>query len=264
MDSDRIKSLRLMNTIAFIALMVINTLADILPLGGVKTGDISRIYPNLFTPAEYTFAIWAVIYILVAGFVLYQAGLFDKGGDDSAETVRRIGGWFIASCLFNIAWIFMWHYDMIFLAVVMMLGLLITLIGLEKRTRDPHASTLKKWLVQAPFSLYFGWITVATIANVCVWLVKLRWDGFGISPEIWTAVVLLVGAVIAIAAILHDNDWVYGLAVLWAYVGILVRHIARTGLDMQYKLIIAVACVCILALLVTCIMATRRMRKRTA
>ena len=99
------KALKIMNTCAFVLMVAVNTLANLIPLGIGKTGDVSKKYPNLFTPAPYTFAIWGIIYIFMALFVIYQWGILDntKSGDGIRE---RIGIWFVISCVFNVSWVF--------------------------------------------------------------------------------------------------------------------------------------------------------------
>ena len=252
----RIKLLRWGNGIGFVGMLGVNALAEALPLGGVTTGDVSKTYFNLFTPAPVTFAIWGVIYLLLAGFILRQAGAFRKRLGESEETVERAGGWFLFSCLCNAGWLLCWHYDLICLSTLLMLGLLISLAVLTGRLRRSHASRAERLLTEAPFSLYFGWITVATIANVAVWLTKRGWDGWGLSDETWTALLLIAGAVLALVTTLRRREWVYPLAVLWAYVGVIIRHV----FDLQgaYPGVIVTAALCCILLMIVGVRAAVR------
>ena len=86
-------------------MVAVNALANLLPIGGNTTGQVSEAYPNLFTPAPVTFAIWGAIYLLLAVFVLYQWEIFD-GGASSAVVRVDIEPWFLISCLLNIGWLF--------------------------------------------------------------------------------------------------------------------------------------------------------------
>lgn len=250
--------LKWLNLSAFVLTVAINALANLIPLGGVTTGGVSDAYPNLFTPIPATFAIWGAIYLLLAGFALYQAGLFDRFGVNGAQAVSRVGYWFVASCFFNMAWLFAWHYKQIGLSVLLMLGLLVTLIVLRQKTSGQNASKLEAWLLQAPFSLYSGWITVALMANVTVFLVKARWNGWGIPPQGWMVALLLIGLQIARTAILRDRDWVYGLALIWAYAGILLKHVLPSGFGGAYPWVIATAGLCELGLIATSVAAYRK------
>ena len=256
--TERRTRLQWINGILFLLVIAVNLLAELLPIGGVTTGEVSKRYENLFTPAPFTFGIWGVIYLLVAGFVLYQAGALKRVKGRADEVVLRVGPWFALSCAFNCAWMLLWHYDQIALSTLMLLGLLIALAALVNKTRDASASPAEKLLCQAPFSLYFGWITVALIANICTLLVQLGWNGLGDAPQTWMLIILPLGALIACAAILRGRDWVYGLAVLWAYFGILFRHIASSGYGAKYPAVIIMAGLCMAAVLAAIVRAARR------
>lgn len=234
------KTLKWVNTVSYLATVAVNGLADLLRLGGVKTGEVTDKYPNLFTPAPITFAIWGVIYLLLAVFVLYQWGIFDRGR--YSDGIReRIGLWFAASSAFNIAWIFAWHYDAIGLSLVCMAGLLVTLIGVVTRL-DGADGNFVSWLcARAGFEVYFGWIIAATISNVSVWLTKIGWNGFGLTDPFWTVLILLIGADIAAAVVLLKHGWLAGLTVIWAYAGVLIRHLSPAYYGGLYRSVIVAA-----------------------
>lgn len=261
--TERKTTLRWINGLLFLLVIAVNLLAELLPIGGVTTGEVSKRYENLFTPAPFTFAIWGVIYLLTAGFVLYQAGAFKKERANADEIVERVGLWFAFSCALNCAWMLLWHYDQIALSTLMLLGLLITLAVLVQKVRAGRASLAERLLVRAPFSLYFGWVTVALIANICTFLVKLQWNGFGIPPQTWMYIVLPLGALIGCAAILRGRDLVYGLAVLWAYFGILFRHASSGGYHAKYPAVIVTAGLCMVLVLLAIVRAARS-EKQTA
>lgn len=244
MSRQQIIVYRWLNALALLLTLGVNALASLLPLGGVETGDISKKYFNLFTPAPLTFAIWGVIYLLLVGFVLFQAGTFPKQREESEDLVQRIGPWFLFSCLFNSGWLFCWHYDWIGLSTALMLGLLVSLAVLYRKTSVPGLSPLYRFLGQAPFRLYFGWITVATIANITVWLVKIQWNAWGLSQSTWMIVILIVGALIALVTTLKNRDWVYAAAVFWAYIGILIRQLSPQELNGAYPGVIITTIVC--------------------
>jgi len=220
-----VRVLQIVNGVLFLLVLAINALANILPLNGMTTGEIAQMYPNLFTPADFTFAIWGLIYFALAWFVLYQAGLL-PGIRPDPGVVRAIGWLFALASLANVAWIFAWHYLLVALSLVFMLMLLISLISLYTRIRqrDP-ASRAETWFVRIPFSLYLGWISVATIANITVTLVNYNWNGFGLPPELWTIVVILLADVLALLMLLTRDDRWYAAVILWALYGIYVQHV---------------------------------------
>lgn len=232
------KSLRWINTGALTAMLAVNGLANLIPIGGRTTGQVSEAYPTLFTPAPMTFAIWGVIYVMMIGFVLYQWGLFD-GGRYSNRVRDRVGFWFAASCLFNIAWILCWHLKAMMLSVVFIFALLATLGVIEDQVRFADGNLFQHMIAKTGFDIYFGWIIAASVANVSVYLTALGWNGWGISKESWTVAMLLVSAIIAAAVVLLKRNRMAGLAVGWAYVGILMRHFSDAGYARMYPFVIA-------------------------
>lgn len=214
--------LRICALAAYIIMVGVNYLAVSLPLAGRDTGAISDSYPNLFAPAGYTFSIWGLIYALLAVYVVYQ---LTRKDDALAAQINKL---FILNALLNAAWIFSWHYDLIWLSVVIMLGLLATLIRLADTLREKAKTSQERWLMRLPFSVYFGWITVATIANITVLLVSLGWQGFGWPEAFWTVAVLLVGLAIGSWRALYDRNIAYALVLIWAYGGILSKHVSAS------------------------------------
>lgn len=233
------KIISVLTLIAYLVMVSVNYLAVLLPLGGRSTGEISDNYFNLFAPAGYAFSIWGLIYTLLAIYVIYQ---FWQGKN---ELVGRVNKIFIINALLNASWIFAWHYDLIWLSVIIMIGLLVTLILIADTFKKRELTTKENWLVRLPFSIYFGWITVATIANVTILLVSLNWNGFGLADHIWTVVILLVGAGIGIARMLKDKNIVYGLVLVWAYLAILFKHISAQNFNSQYPSIIYTVIICL-------------------
>lgn len=244
--------LKIFIAISYVAMVVANYLANALPIGGVTTGEASDIYANLFTPAGITFSIWGLIYALLLGYILYQFGLWQKKtSEDREQTLNQVGRYFIVTSLANISWIFAWHYGIIWLSVLIMLVLLFFLIKIADVVNNRSFDLNEKIFIRLPFSVYFGWITVATIANITVFLVSLDWNGFGISDDIWTVIVLLVGATIGVARILKDKNIFYGLVLIWAYSGIIYKHISVDGYNAQYTNIIITIIVCLILFLST-------------
>jgi hypothetical protein len=210
------------NVLAVIGTIGVNGLANALPLNGLTTGEISDRFQVYFVPAGYVFSIWGLIYLALVAFAVYQA----LPAQRENPRLRRIGYLFALSCLANVAWLFLWHYEIFPLTLVAMLAILLLLIAIYVRLNIGRAPvpTTERWLVHVPFSIYLGWITVATIANVTSLLDYLNWSGWGISPEAWTVIMLIAGVGIASAVSLTRGDVAYMLVIVWAFAGIAVKH----------------------------------------
>ena len=215
--------LKWINVVAFALTVLVNGLAGgTTILGGKLTAEVSDANPTLITPAGYVFSIWGVIYILLGIFVIFQALPSQKG----KEYHGKIGWLFALSSLLNIAWLFLWQFEYLSLSVVLMFLLLTTLIATYLRLNIGKSGvTLRdKLAVHVPFSVYLGWITIASIANVSVTLVSVGWDGFGISQETWAFLIILIALLITLLVIATRKDIAYGLVVIWALLGIAAKQ----------------------------------------
>lgn len=244
--------LKIAVAVAYVAMITVNYLANALPIGGITTSEASDTYANLFTPAGLTFSIWGLIYLLLAVFVVFFCIKFGKKSDKKMNgLLDKTGKLFIVNALSNISWIFAWHYGLIPLSVVIMLVLLSTLIMLADLLNKAKLSLSEKAWLLLPFSIYFGWITVATIANITVLLVSLNWNGFGITENIWTIIILLVGATIGILRTIKDKNIPYILVLVWAYGGIWLKHSSASEYANQYPNIITTVIICMALFLIT-------------
>jgi hypothetical protein len=212
--------------IAVLAVIAVNVAANALPLNGLNTGDISDRFDILFVPAGYVFSIWGLIYLGLLGYAVYQA--LPSQADN--PRLQSIGGVFLLSSAANITWLFLWHYLQFLLTWIAMLVILFSLIAIYlrlRRTSEP-VSAAERWLVRVPFSIYLGWISVATIANISQVLYYIDWSGFGISDVAWAIVMLVVGVVLAGIVAFNELDPAYVLVFVWAYAGIGVAQAAET------------------------------------
>ncbi|MGC9399479.1 MAG: tryptophan-rich sensory protein [Anaerolineae bacterium] len=210
------------NVIATLVTLTVNGLANALPLNGLTTGEISDSFDVFFVPAAYVFSIWGLIYLGLIAFTVYQA----LPGQRDNPRLRRIGYLYALSSAANSAWIFLWHYQRFPLTLLAMLILLGSLIAIYLRLGigRTEVSAVERWTVRVPFSLYLGWISVATVANVTSLLDYVGWGGWGIAPELWALIMLIVASGIAFTVIFTRRDVAYGLVFVWAYAGIAVRH----------------------------------------
>ena len=208
--------------VAVVSTIIVNGLANALPINGQQTGDISDRFDVFFVPAGYVFSIWGLIYVGLIAYGIFQALPAQR---DNAQ-LRAIDIPFYVASLANIVWIFLWHYEYFALTLAVMLILLVSLITIYLRLNigrsQPPAA--ERWFVHLPFSIYLGWITVATIANATSLLDYLSWNGFGISEQTWFVIMLAVALVVAALMTWTRRDVAYLLVLAWAFAGIAVKH----------------------------------------
>jgi hypothetical protein len=210
--------------VLFLGVIAVNALANILPINGYNTGQISAFYPNAFVPAGFTFSIWGVIYLLLLsytiGFTYYT--LKQEQYPKAFAFIERINIYFLLTCVFNMTWILAWHYLQIELSLVIMLLFLITLIQLflKSSTIVHELTTTQKFILQMPFIVYLGWISVATIANSTALLVAYQWNGFGMPPVYWSAAMILIAILLAVLMLKKFKAIPFALVVAWALWGI--------------------------------------------
>jgi hypothetical protein len=202
-----------LNIIFFAVMIVMNYLANALPLNNKTTGALSDALPNLFVPAGLTFSIWGIVYLLLAAFCIIQFKASNH------LVIEKIGWLFAISCLLNAVWIVAWHYQRIPVSLLIMAGLLITLIYINMVIRD-----LPFGIIKAAFGIYLGWICIAIIANVTALLVSYNWNGFGISEAAWTIIMISAGVLIVSLALLRLQNPFIGLSVIWAFLGIYLKR----------------------------------------
>jgi len=213
---------QVVNLFSVILALAVNILASALPLNGQNTGEISDRFQVYFVPAGYVFAIWGVIYLGWIAFTIYQFLPAQKEN----PRLRRLGYLFALSGAFNAAWLFCWHYNLFGLSVLVMLVLLALLIAsyLKLNIGRESVSALERWCVDIPFSLYLGWITVATVANVSDYLYLIEWNGFGFAPQVWAVIMLLVASSLGALMVVKRYDAAYVLVLVWSFIGIAVKQ----------------------------------------
>jgi hypothetical protein len=208
----------------FVGVIAVNALANILPINGYNTGQVSAFYPNTFVPAGFTFSIWGVIYLLLfsytIGFTYYT--LKQEQFPKAFAFIERIHIYFLLTCVFNMSWILAWHYLQIELSVLIMLLFLITLIQLflKSTTMANALTTTQKFILQTPFIVYLGWISVATIANFTALLVAYKWIPLSIAPAYWSAAMILIAILLAVLMLKKFQAIAFALVVAWALWGI--------------------------------------------
>jgi hypothetical protein len=229
------KNKSVFNTLAYIIMVVANGLAVLLPINGRTTGEIADTYPNLFAPAGITFIIWGVIYLALLAFIIYQLWLAFSNKQPAilANMMLKMKDWFLITSVANACWLFAWHYNLIPLSVVIMLTLLLSLLVIHFNfgIATAPATLQEKIFINFPFSLYLGWISIATIANITTLLVYAGWEGNMHTQIIWTILMICLGTLLSMGMILLRNNITYALVSVWAFYGILVKRKAVDVLE---------------------------------
>ncbi|MDB9526037.1 tryptophan-rich sensory protein [Oscillatoria sp. CS-180] len=209
--------------LAIIGTLTINTLSNFYPPGGENVGEIANTVLSgvLITPANYAFAIWGLIYLGLIAYGIYQLGRHQR----QDETIRRVDGLLITACIAQIFWIYLFTLKFFWLSILAMLAILFPLIGVYLTLRQDRttANRQRRWFVRYPFSIYLGWISVATVVNVASALYTLGWHG-GLGDAPWTVIMILVSAAIALFVIQTRRDIPFTLVFVWAYIAIAIRH----------------------------------------
>lgn len=241
--------LQVANILAYITTIIVNYLSNTGIFNNTTIGKVSGQYRTLFTPAGYAFSIWGLIYLLLLGFVVFQArGLFS--GTRQNDVADKSGPWFLISCVFNSLWVVAWTYEFTGLSVICIFLLLFSLIRMVQIHRmelwdAPIAMIAFLWW---PFVIYSGWVTVASIANVSAWLEKIGWNGIGISDTSWTVIMIVIALIINLLVTWQRNMCEFTLVGAWALTAI---SVANQGIDpvVQYMAIIAAVILVISSLL---------------
>ena len=240
--------------IAILGTFAVNAWSNLFPINGLSIGQIAN---TLFTqvqilPANYAFSIWGVIYLGLIAFGVYQL----LPSQRQNPVLRRVDYLLIVSCIVQAVWVVLFLLRQFWWSTIAMLGILLPLIGIylslgigqQNRTRNGNSrgiSRQEKWLAHIPFSIYLGWISVATIVNVAVSLYSDNWNGFSIAPSVWTAIMIIVAGAIGALIAVQRRDMAYPLVIVWAVIAIAVRQSS-----VPLIVIVAVGVAIVLALLV--------------
>jgi translocator protein len=221
-----------LNMMAFAGVLIVNTLAVTMPINGLDTGKISDRYPNLFVPAGFTFSIWSVIYLLLLCFCIYclKVSFGHNKQPVPEQAISAVAPLFFISCLLNISWILLWHYLQIGWSVIVMMAFLLILITAYFRLLPYRNSLnmLEMICIRWPFSVYLGWISVATVANITALLVHNGWNGFGLDAGSWSAVMIAIASLLGTIFLFRWKDLGYGLVIAWALYGIYAGQMSNS------------------------------------
>jgi translocator protein len=213
-----------LQAIAFIAMITVNALANILPINGLNTGQVSALYNNLFVPAGFTFSIWGVIYLLLLFWVVASGMILWTGANKNRLYAHALttAPLFLLTCILNACWIFCWHYLQISFSLIVMLCLLITLTGIYRKMQQHRIiiAGMHWWILYLPFVIYLSWICVATIANTTALLVHIQWNAFGMAPWLWSCIMIAVTFLLPAAFAFWRGELAFACVTAWALFGI--------------------------------------------
>jgi hypothetical protein len=222
------KNLKYLSGVSIIVMIIVNFLSNLIPFNNVNTAQVSDFYKVFFVPAGYVFSIWGLIYVLLISFAVLQ---FKSNG------LKKVQIPIIVSSIANSIWLVLWHYYQISLSVLVMLILLISLIYIYENLKNQKA------ILKLTFSVYLGWISVATIANITAFLYSINWQGFGISGSIWASLLIVIAGVLGAITIIRNKDYAYPLVIVWAIVGILVKFPQQTDIMIGVAIgVVTIAC----------------------
>jgi hypothetical protein len=222
------KTLSILNTLCFLLAFLISNLSQLGVFGNKDIADISRKYETLFTPSGTTFAIWGLIYLSLFVFCFYHLvkAFNSPENNEFNKYTQSIQYYFAINNLAASAWVIAWLNEQLALSVILMLIQLITLLIINIRLHlyNPHTNWAVKLITQMPLSIYFGWICIASIANISAWLVSLNWNGTGISATYWTIILIGLSALLTLFIIFVRRNLFFALVVLWALFGIMQKN----------------------------------------
>lgn len=252
------KGFALLNLLGLVLVIAVNALANILPINGYNTGEISAFYPNYFVPAGFTFGIWGIIYLLLIGFVfcsLFAAfGRFDA---QAKQAIISISPMFQITCLLNAGWIVVWHHLLLPASLVVMLVFLVLLVRIcikLKPFKLAMPAFHRIWIHHA-FLVYLGWISVATIANTTALLVGYGWTGGFIPPHLWSIIMITVAVLLGIFMVGVKKEPAFGWVLSWALFGV---YAGQKAANQAVGNAAAIGLCLILALSITIVISFRR------
>jgi tryptophan-rich sensory protein len=212
-----------------VSLIVMNSLSNARVFGPQTNGDVSRKYDTLVTPAGYAFAIWGLIFLGLLGFAVYQALPSQRHN----PRFRTAGPWYILNGLCNAIWSPIFNQEWIGTALLVILVMFCSLFMVMEHLRINPRTELammrpvkpgETWLARVPFSIYFGWLSVATILNATVWFRATNLDLSGISEPIWAVGVLVLAFIVGAMLFNRYRSASYMLVFTWAFAAIAVKQ----------------------------------------
>lgn len=241
----KVKTKGLINGFLLLLTLIINAMGAFGVINNMSQKEVSDMYQTLITPSPSTFSIWSVIY----GFLIISVVIMIIKKEDAYfnRVVEEISHLFWISCALNIIWIISFSYELIGLSTIFILAFSIVLVLIVQAIG--RIQTQNRFLLPITFGIYAGWLFIATVVNIAAWFVKTEWKGFGISPELWSCIILLVAAVLTAYVVLKTRNAIFPLPIAWAYFGIYNFLNEPDGFDGAYKVLPVVALIGVVLLI---------------
>jgi hypothetical protein len=237
-------------TVSFLLFCVVRGLAALFPLSGQTMAKIYQSYPNLLSPLQITFGIWAFIYFALGAYTLYQLGFFYEKKDGREETLTgKVNFFFTLSSLLGIAWVFAFQARALFLALLFVIGILFSLVQINKILKKNDLTVTERFFIKLPFGFYLGWMTYATFLLATIYLVSIGFGGFGLPLDFWASAMIALCTLIGIVTMLRFRLSGYSFSLIWSLIGILIRHTAPDGFGGRYPSVVVTVIVSIALLL---------------
>jgi len=239
----KVKNLAVLNLVFYVIAFAVSNLSQLKIFGGVTNADISNKYDTVFTPAGLTFAIWGVIYLSLFGFTIYHLirAYKDDVHSEASQDLLNIGNLFIINNIATTCWVFAFTYEYLLTSMLLIIIQLITLIKIfiNLSLFNNNKTLSNKLFTQFPLTIYFAWLCVANIANISLYLVSVNWDGFGIAPAIWAIVLIIITVVLSTFIIIGKKNPFFGLVIVWALYGIVLKRTAVNETEFSDVIFIA-------------------------
>ncbi len=203
-------------TIAYMTMVVFSVATNIIPLNGHTTGEISNSYTVLFSPAGYVYIIQVFVYLILA----YWIYLLWKNRHSEHHMTSIQAAYFVASSVFNILWIYLWHYEYFTWSIAIIILMLLSLIGLYFTYPASHRS----WDGRSPISIYLAWESIVAFMNIAFLFTHNHWSFLGLSDPLWAVITLTFGTAIALHIRFHYDDILFSIVYIWVFIGIAFKN----------------------------------------
>lgn len=233
----KIRVFAILNFISLGFQLIISYLVQSKTISTQDVGQVSLKYDTVFAPAGITFAIWGLIYIALIAFCIFHLyhAFSNPSNNQTNQDTSNIGWLFTINNIATGFWLIAWVNEYLFLSVALILIQLLTLImiSISADISNSGRSVPIKVFTHFPLSIYLGWISIATIANISVWLKSTNWDAMGISESTWVIILLLIAVLISLFMILFKGNIPFGLVVLWALFGIVLKRKSIDSIEFE-------------------------------
>ncbi|MBC3539101.1 hypothetical protein ACFSC6_20635 [Rufibacter sediminis] len=260
-----IRTLAVLNALFFLLHFVPSQLTQLKLFNNQTIGDVSDKYPALFTPAGLTFSIWGVIYLALTAFCIYHLikAYKEPAEHEANRDLQKAGYLFMLNNLATGAWTLAWVHEWLVVSGLLIFIQLATLLVIHLRLGifNNGRSAASRWFTQVPLSLYFGWIIIASVANVSSVLVGLEWNGLGLTAGLWTTIMIIVATIIVAFVVFSRTNPVVGLVGIWALYGIILKHQGLGAEESPQLITTAWICLAVLALTVVFVFFRNATRK---